>query len=228
MRAASFLLFASLAQLALIAVVEPGCVRSSPSAGPAAYRARGRAEPARVAASAPASAFANEGEGRSELVGSAASRGTSSANEPSPADEDALLRLLATARGESDPSRRREMLVAVCLRWAGFDPPAAISLAGDLRLDPGEGALLANLAQQWAARDFPAALDWAGRLPSGALRDEVYSRFVYERARIDPGSAAELLEDMRAGTPAREQAARTVMYFWKQEDPEEPGARELR
>ncbi len=143
--------------------------------------------------------------------------------EPSPADEEDLLSLLDAAVREPDPARRREMCAGVCVRWAGFDPPGAIALAGDLRLDPMLGALQANLVQQWAARDFPAALAWARRLPPGDARDDVYSRLVYERARIDPRSAVELLSGMRAGGSARAEAALTILYHWEQRDPETAG-----
>ncbi len=142
------------------------------------------------------------------------------ARAPSSADEEELLQLLAEARKEADASRRREMLAAICLRWAGFDPAAALRLALDLRLDPLEGALLPNLAQQWAARDFSTTLGWAGRLPAGELRDAVYSRLVYERARIDPRAAKDLLAEMRAGETARQEAALTVLHFWADRDPE--------
>ena len=138
---------------------------------------------------------------------------------PSFADEEALLRLLDEAKRENDPARRREALAGVCVRWAGFDPPGAIKLAADLKLDPSEGALVPNLAQQWAERDFPAARTWARRLPSGELRDEVYSRLVYECARHDPRAASALLAEMRPDTPAREEAKLTVVHFWAERDP---------
>ena len=132
---------------------------------------------------------------------------------PSAADEEELLRLLDEARGEGEPARRRERFAGICLRWAGFDPPGAIRLAHDLGLDPRSGALLPNLAQQWAARDAGAAEAWSRRLPAGELRDDVYSRIVYEIARRDPARAAGLLAEMRPEGEARAEAALTVLHF---------------
>ena len=138
---------------------------------------------------------------------------------PSAADEEELLRLLDEARGEPEPVRRRERLAGICLRWAGFDPPGAIKLALDLGLDPLAGSLLPNLAQQWAASDLDSAQAWARRLPVGELRDDVYSRIVYERARREPARAAGLLAEMRPDGPARAEAALTVLHFWAERDP---------
>jgi hypothetical protein len=137
---------------------------------------------------------------------------------PSAADEEELLRLLDEARGENEPARRRERFAGICLRWAGFDPPGAIRLAQDLGLDPGSGALLPNLAQQWAAADPVAAEAWARRLPAGELRDDVYSRIVYETARRSPALAAGLLAEMRPGGEARAEAALTVLHFQTERD----------
>ena len=140
-------------------------------------------------------------------------------SSPTMADEDELLRLLDEARREGEPTRRREQLAGICLRWAGFDPAGAVRLALELGLDPTTGALLPNLAQQWAAADDDAAQAWARRLPEGELRDEVYSRIIYERARRDPARATGLLAEMRAGGEARAEAALTVLHFWAERDP---------
>lgn len=137
---------------------------------------------------------------------------------PTAADEETLLALISAAQRETDPAKRHERLVAVCLHWAGFDPPAAIALASELGLDPLDGQLVPNLAQQWAGRDFPAALAWAGRLPAGELRDQVYSRFAYERARAAPAAAVRLLAGMRPATPARDEAVITIIHAWALRD----------
>jgi hypothetical protein len=143
---------------------------------------------------------------------------------PSAADEEALLRLLDEARDEPDPVRRQEMFAGVCLRWAAFDPSGAIKLAADLGLDPRAGSLVPNLAQQWAAGDIDAAQAWARRLPAGELRDDVYSRIIYERARREPELAAALLAEMRPGRPARAEAALTLLHLWAERDRKAAGA----
>lgn len=142
-----------------------------------------------------------------------------SARQPTAADEEALLALIADARRETDPAKRHERLVAVCLHWAGFDPPAAIILSAELGLDPLDGQLVPNLAHQWAARDFAAAQTWADRLPAGDLRDQVYSRLAYERATSDPAAAARLLAAMSPAGPAREEATLSVLHAWGLRDP---------
>ena len=142
-----------------------------------------------------------------------------SARQPTAADEEALLALIADARRETDPAKRHERLVAVCLHWAGFDPPAAIILSAELGLDPLDGQLVPNLAHQWAARDFAAAQTWADRLPAGDLRDQVYSRLAYERATSDPAAAARLLAAMSPVGPAREEATLSVLHAWGLRDP---------
>ncbi len=139
--------------------------------------------------------------------------------QPTTADEEELLRRIEAARTESDPACRNELLTVICLRWADFDPPAALALALDLKLDPLSGALLPNLAQQWAARDFSAALVWAEGLPEGELRDQVYSRLTYERARKDPVGAARLLAGIRPVGTEREEATLTVVHAWAMRDP---------
>jgi hypothetical protein len=127
--------------------------------------------------------------------------------------------LVDEARSEGDPATRQERLAAICLRWAGFDPAGATRLALELGLDPMGGALLPNLAQQWAAADDVSAQAWARRLPAGELREQVYSRIVYEDARRDPKRAVGLLAEMRAGGEARAEAALTVLHFWAERDP---------
>ena len=134
-------------------------------------------------------------------------------------DEEALLRLLDEARRQTEPLRRREQLTEICLRWAGFDPAGAIRLALELELDPLGGALLPNLAQQWAAKDIDAVRGWARSLPPGELRDDVYSRIIYEQATRSPSEAAKMLGDMRSGTAAHEEAALTILHLWAQQDP---------
>jgi hypothetical protein len=140
------------------------------------------------------------------------------AQQPTAADEETLLALISAAQRETDPAKRHERLVAVCLHWAGFDPPAAIALASELGLDPLDGQLVPNLAQQWAGRDFPAALAWAGRLPAGELRDHVYSRLAYECAQTDPAAATRLLTGMRSTGPDRDEAAITIVHAWALRD----------
>ena len=137
---------------------------------------------------------------------------------PSVADEDVLLDLLEEARRDPDSARRREKLATICLRWAGFDPPGAIELAADLRLDPLEGALVPNLAQQWAERDITAARDWAARLPQGALRDQVRARLVYVLGQAEPAEALRLAEKISAASE-REEAVLSVLHPWARGHP---------
>ena len=138
---------------------------------------------------------------------------------PSTADEEALLLQIEAARGEADPVHRAGLLTNICLRWADFDPPAAIALALELKLDPLGGALLPNLAQQWASRDFSAARAWAQNMPAGELRDQVYSRLAYELAHENPPEAARLLAGMRPAGPARDEATIMVVHAWALRDP---------
>jgi hypothetical protein len=141
-----------------------------------------------------------------------------SATQPTAADEDALLRLIADARRETNPAARHERLAAICLHWAAFDPAAAVALAADLKLDPLHGALLPNLSQQWAENDFPSASAWADRLPAGDLRDQVFARLAFIRAQTSPSSAADLVAKKIRPGPEQDEAALSVLHPWARRD----------
>ena len=129
---------------------------------------------------------------------------------------------LEWALGQPDGPQRREVLVDVCYQVAQSDPATAVSMAQQLHLDQGLGAVMENLIQQWAGQDVSAAYVWAQSQPTGEEKNGLMMRIAFVQSQTDPAAAAQMVVEQITPGQTQTEATMTVLHQWASLDM--PGA----
>jgi hypothetical protein len=119
---------------------------------------------------------------------------------------------------QPDGPQRREVLVDVCYQVAQSDPAMAVSMAQQLCLDQGQGAVMENLIQQWAGQDLIAAYSWAQEQLPSEEKDELMMRIAFVYSQTDPADAAQLVSEQIAPGQTQTEATMTVLHQWALQD----------
>lgn len=103
------------------------------------------------------------------------------------------------AAGIDDPSTRSLAIeVAATKGGQGDDPQATIQWAEGLESPADRTTALTALASQWSQRHSAAAFAWARSLPDGEMKFSVMPAVVSQLSLVDPGAAADWLNDYDA------------------------------